>query len=212
MSIPIITVTSHPEHATKLVESAERHGWAVHVVKCEWKGFGTKLIETYNFLKAHPEIEQFVFCDAFDVVVMGGVGEFDRKVDFPEMMLVSAEKNCWPERSLQSQYHKSNGTYFNYVNSGLYYSPRQEFINIIESDMPNYTDDDQLYITKHFISKEPTIMQIDDFQEVFNSHSFIFDGEYTYNNGRVQIMGNEPIFIHSNGKTVDEKLNQMLGI
>jgi len=28
----------------------------------------------------------------------------------------------------------------------------------------------------------------------------------------VQIMGNEPVFIHCNAKTIDEKLNQMLAV
>jgi hypothetical protein len=60
--IKLITVTSHPEHATVLIESAKRHGWDIEVVHAEWKGFGTKLIETYNYLKSHPEVERVCFC------------------------------------------------------------------------------------------------------------------------------------------------------
>jgi hypothetical protein len=58
------------------------------------------------------------------------------------------------------------------------------------------------------------LMELDTRQNIFNSHSFIAEGEYTYdhNTKRIEIMGNKPIFVHFNGSTKDEKFNQMLAI
>lgn len=47
-------------------------------------------------------------------------------------------------------------------------------------------------------------------QMFFNSHSFIDEGEYGYDNGRIQILGNEPVFVHSNGKTEDPRLDELI--
>ncbi len=93
-NIKLITVTSHPEHATTLIQSAKLHGWDLSVIQVEWKGYGTKLVATYEYLKQHPELNRFVFCDAFDVVVMGGPEEFEKKCTAGQTFVCSAEKGC----------------------------------------------------------------------------------------------------------------------
>lgn len=211
-NIKLITVCSHPEHAMGLINSAKKHGWDIVVIQCEWRGFGTKLIETYNYLKAHPEVERFIFADAFDVVVLGTPDEFDLKLPANDGFVFNAERGLWPPN--MEQYRElfgiTNGG-FNFINSGVYYAERNAFISLIESNPIEYHSDDQQYFIEIYANKFYGVI-LDVNQRVFNCHSFIRDGEYTYNNGRVQIMDSEPIFIHSNGKTVDEKLNQMLEI
>ena len=39
-----------------LMASADKFGWNLEVIITEWKGFGTKLIETYNHLQKNPHI------------------------------------------------------------------------------------------------------------------------------------------------------------
>jgi len=39
-----------------LMASADKFGWNLEIIVTEWKGFGTKLIETYNHLKKNPQI------------------------------------------------------------------------------------------------------------------------------------------------------------
>ena len=212
MSFKLITVTSHPEHAGKLIESAHKHGRDIVVVRADWKGFGTKLIETANYLKAHPEVTEFVFCDAFDVVVLGTPEEFKSKLPDTNVLL-SAEKGLWPPSLLpfKSKYFQHEHG-FNYVNSGLYYMTSLVFKNLMDEFPPFNEIDDQLWLNLVWLLNDWIPIEIDTKQRLFNSHSFISEGEYGYENGRVQIMGNEPIFIHSNGKNFDEKFNQMLGI
>lgn len=206
--IKVITVCSHTEHVQPLIKSLEKHGWDYELIHCEWKGFGTKLIETYNYLKSHPEVDEFIFVDAFDAIAMGSQDEFKNKIgDVP--MLTSAEKGLWPPVLIpfKKLYHQwEHG--FNYPNSGLYYAKSLYFIWLFETYPPFYEIDDQYWLNMCFNLEHNLHTDYD--QEVFNSHSFISEGEYTYNNGRIQILGNEPIFIHSNGKTVDEKLIELL--
>lgn len=208
--IKLITVTNHPEHAQTLIRSATKHGWDLEVINCEWKGFGTKLIATYEYLKAHPEVERFVFADAFDVVVFGTPEEFIKKNDAPTSIFLSAEKGLWPPilHPFSNRYSKKEHG-FNYINSGLYYSPVENFFSIFEGNAPSYETDDQYWMNMVYLFGQYGMI-LDRPQVLFNSHSFISEGEYTYNNGRVQIMGNEPIFVHSNGKTIDPKLNEII--
>lgn len=205
--IKLITVTNSPVHAENLVQTARRNQWDIVVIQADWKGFGTKLIETYNYLKSNPEIDRFVFADAFDVLVFGTPDEFERKRTPGQTFVCSAERGCWPNPDLEGFYRKKEHG-FNYLNSGLYYATTKSFTWYMETSKPNYHSDDQLWLTDRFLNNND--IQLDTEQCVFNSHSFIREGEYTYNNGRVQILGNEPIFVHSNGKTVDHKLNELI--
>lgn len=214
VNIPIITVTNQPERAKPLIDTATKNNWQIIVIQTEWKGFGTKLIATYNFLKEHPEIEQFVFCDAHDVVVLGDPEEFlmKKNAHFVSGIVFNAERGCWPPPVQHFEYmYKRHGHGFNFLNSGVYYAPAKLFKEIFESNPPEFTTDDQwLYSMIYLFGRWPVVLDAD--QALFNCHSFRQDGEYSYNDKRIQINGNQPIFIHSNGGTgsIDDKLNQML--
>lgn len=214
-NIKLITVCSHIEHATGLIKSAKKHGWDLSVIHVpQWGGFGTKLMETYNFLKANPEIERFVFADAYDVIILGSPREFSEKIRVNERMLLSAERGLWPPtlHPFRSEYADKPHR-FNYPNSGLYFAQSWYFINFFEKYTPFYEIDDQYWMNIVYLldsnSERPDIA-VDFDQVVFNSHSFIDDGEYGYLNGRLQILGNNPIFSHKNGKTIDPKLDELI--
>lgn len=219
MNIPIITVCSHPEHAQALIVSARNSGWEIHVIKVEWAGFGTKLLATRDFLITNPDITHFVFSDAFDVVVLGSPQEFEDKIVLlgHRSMVCSTEKGCWPIPDLAKQYPETSSQ-FKYLNSGLYYSPRKLFLKMMEDVPAKLEDDDQLYLTQRYLSgytdetNNNYGIKLDYFQNVFNSHSFVDQGEYAYVGNRLQILGNQPVFVHFNGKTVDETFNEKITI
>lgn len=210
--LKVITVTTDLEATKPLINSLEKNGWQWHAIETTWRGFGTKIIETYNYLKEHPEVDEFIFCDAFDVLVLGGPQEFKEKLGaYNLLMICSAERGCWPVPSLNSQYKFKEEGGFNYLNSGLYYAPSEVFIKLFEQTPPDFESDDQLYLTEQYLfhaDKHPIVL--DQKQVFFNSHSFIAEGDYTYENNRVQILGNQPLFIHSNGRTIDPKLDELL--
>lgn len=210
MNIPIITVTNQLDRIEGLATSAHRNGWVLHCCHVEWKGFGTKLIATYEYLKEHPEIERFVFADAHDVIVLGTPDEFESKLARRDVFL-SCEKGLWPPtlipfRSCYPDYEHG----FNYINSGLYYMTSQRFIELYDLFPPFYEVDDQIWLNLVWLLQLKGHKYPDFDQSIFNSHSFISDVEYGYENGRVQILGNQPCFLHKNGGTIDEKLNKML--
>lgn len=218
-NIKLITVTNALEHAEVLRRSAELHGWDFTCLEVEWKGFGTKLIATYNYLKEHPEVERFVFADAFDVVVFGTPEEFEKKLASSggsDRMRLSCEKGLWPPILHPFRVKYTEEGDFNYVNSGLYYSESGLFKSALETYPPYYEIDDQYWFNMFWLLDNPGYNSLgasailDKQQKVFNSHSFISEGEYTYDSGRVQIMGNEPIFVHSNGRTVDPQLDKLV--
>lgn len=208
--LKLITVCSDLAPTDALTNSAVIRGWSLVKIKCEWKGFGTKIIETYNYLKNNPEVTEFVFCDAYDVICLGTPDEFKSKLD-GNTILLSAEKGLWPPtlHPFKCKYANTIGG-FNFINSGLYYSTTEEFIYLFERYPPFYEIDDQYWLNMAYLMEEASAIQIDYVQSIFNCHSFIADGEYTYENNRVQILGNEPIFIHFNGRTVDEKFNELI--
>lgn len=214
--LKVITVTNNIEATMPLINSLQKNGWDFVVIEFDvWQGFGTKLIETYNFLKLHPEVDEFIFCDAFDVICLCSPTEFKEKIYHNHgQIFCSAEKGLWPPTL--HPFRIDYPTYqhgFNYLNSGCYYSPSNIFISLMDDYMPSYDTDDQfwmnvLYLTQSHDTGER--IRVDHSQSIFNSHSFISDGEYTFNNGRVQVLGNEPIFIHGNGRTDMTKIHQLI--
>lgn len=207
--LKVITVTNNLERTQPLINSLNKNGWGYHFIECEWRGFGTKLIEVYRYVKSNPEVDEFIFCDAFDVIVLATPEEFKSKLPKSDIVC-SAERGIWPDPALEKYYPRVFKHRFNYLNSGSYYAKSEAFIKIMEGDMPQYETDDQLWFTHQFLFNENSGIVLDNKQSIFNSHSFIDEGEYGYENGRIQILGNQPCFIHSNGRTIDEKLNEMI--
>lgn len=210
MNIKLLTVSSHTDvpGLHTLVRSLIKFNWPHEVIQAPWHGFSTKILATRDYLLQHPEITHFFFADAYDVVALADMAEAMEKIGDRDM-LWSSEKGCWPDPAL-AEYYPEIDSPFKYLNSGLFFANRDKCLTMVEDmGLPEYGVDDQLFYTYKFLSQDWG-MELDTAQEVFNSHSFIAEGEYTYENGRVQIMGNEPIFIHSNGKTPDPQLDEMV--
>jgi hypothetical protein len=193
-----------------LMTSADKFGWNLEIIVTEWKGFGTKLIETYNYLQKNPQITEFIFVDAYDVIALSTPKEVIEKIKDRTKMLISVEKNCWPKSELASQYPKTDSEW-KYINSGSYYSPSKLFIDMIEANPPLYIDDDQLYFSLEWL-KNQSIALLDYDCEVFQAYSFIADDDFGYENKRLQNLKtkSQPVLIHSNGKTDDTKILDLL--
>lgn len=199
----LITVASHLEEQglDNLVMSAQKFNWDISVICTEWKGFGTKLIETYNYFKQNPDVKELIFVDAYDVLILSTPQEVEEKIQDRSKMLISVEAGCWPDSSLADKYPKTEHK-CKYINSGSYYTPSKLFMDMFEANPPIYTDDDQLYLSLEWLNN-PSIGLLDYDCKIFQSYSFIGEGEFGYNNGRLQNLktGSQPIFIHGNGKT-----------
>jgi hypothetical protein len=194
-----------------LIYSSQKQGWDIElIVADQWKGFGTKLIETYNYLKENPDVKEFIFVDAYDVVALGTPKEFEEKIQDRSKMLIGVEKACYPQPDLADQYPKVD-TDWKYINSGAYFSPSKLFIDMIDANPPLYSDDDQLWLTNEFLHNK-TNKVIDYECEVFQSYSFIADDDFEYKDQRVfnKKTYSTPIFLHGNGKTNMDKVIELL--
>lgn len=211
-NIKLLTVTNAPEHAEVLRRSAELHGWDFTCIEKPWLGFGTKLIETYNYLKEHPGVTEFIFCDAFDVVVFGSEEELNDKINQYTNLLLSTERGLWPpilQPFKEVYFEFEHG--FNYINSGLYYAKSKYFLELLTKYPPSYEIDDQYFMNMIWILEhEQGYIDLNSEQTIFNSHSHILESDYGYVEGRIQVLGNSPVFVHKNGRTVDERLDELV--
>jgi hypothetical protein len=68
----LLTVASRLEEQglNNLIKSAEKFKWDIEIICTEWRGFGTKLIEVYNFFYKNPNVKEVIFVDAYDVLVL----------------------------------------------------------------------------------------------------------------------------------------------
>ena len=210
----VITVADSLENPglEQLATSTEKFGWNLVVINAPWRGFGTKLIETYNYLKTNPDLKNFVFVDAYDVVALSDPNEFSMFVDsFKDKMVVSCEKACWPDSSLVELYPESNSEW-KYINSGTYYAPSELFIEIFDSSPAKHYEDDQLWLTNRYLSAFKNSIMLDDGCILFQCYSHIADDDFEYDYGRLKNLKTKtfPIFIHGNGRTDMSKIKELL--
>jgi len=208
----LITVASRLEEQglNNLIKSAEKFKWNIEIICTEWRGFGTKLIEVYNFFYKNPNVKEVIFVDAYDVLVLSNHEEVIEKIKDRTKMLVSTEKACYPDASLGSQYPEVDSKW-KYINSGTYYAPRDLFMDLIDKNPPLYSDDDQLWMTKMFLSNRDKFV-LDYDCEVFQCHSFVAEDDYEYKDKRVFNLKtkSKPSIIHFNGKSDNTKVLELL--
>lgn len=208
----LLTVASRLEEQglNNLIKSAEKFKWNIEIICTEWRGFGTKLIEVYNFFYKNPNVKEVIFVDAYDVLVLSDPEEVIEKIKDKTKMLVSTEKGCWPDASLVSDYPKTDSEW-KYINSGTYYAPKNLFMDLIEKHPPLCSDDDQLWMSKVFLSNRDKFV-LDYDCDVFQCHSFVAEDDYEYKDNRVFNLKtkSKPSIIHFNGKSDNTKVLELL--
>lgn len=191
----LITVASDVTQTERLQRSAEKHGYDLRILLVDWKGFGTKLLAVRQYLQSQPDITEFVFCDAYDVICMKPWEEMPERIN----LCLSAERGCWPDAHLREQYvvHDSE-TGYDFVNSGLYYAKSEYFIGLTGDVQA--ADDDQRFMTSVYLAGKAALNFACDY---FQSYSFIREGEYTYDEEQPfnNVTGTTACLWHSNGKT-----------
>ncbi len=98
----LITVCDDFGRAKMLEESAHKFGWEYTPIRTSWRGFGTKLVKLYEYLTT-TDIHDFVFADAYDVVVKGTPEQLMEIVN-GKPALISSEVNCWPDVAMLERY------------------------------------------------------------------------------------------------------------
>jgi hypothetical protein len=217
MKVKLLTVCTDPSNeALQILKySLDKYGWDYEIlVAPEWKGFSTKLITVQEYLIS-ADVDAFFFCNAYDCVVLSDMQEAIDGIELNyglDKMVFSAERGCWPESTYEVHYEPKLSHGFNYLNSGLYYSPKEKFLSVMRSNPPQYSDDDQLFFTKEYLFGEHKNIVLDQNCEVFQCYSFIDPDDYAYGEDRLMNgkTGTLPVIIHANARNDLSPIYKML--
>lgn len=208
MKVKLITVCTDPNDAglQQLKKSLDKFKYDYDIIiEPVWRGFGTKILAVYNYLK-NNDVDAIFFCDAYDCIAIGSMNECLEAININyglDKMVFSSERGCWPSPDHAKYYEPILEHGYNFLNSGLYYAPKDSYINLIEKYMPEFHTDDQMYFTDKYLFDSNSNIVLDQNCEVFQSYSFIQDDDYYYSTRLLYNLKTKtmPILIHGNGRT-----------
>lgn len=212
MKIKIITVaTREDEGLEKLKESCKKFNLDLEVLGMgtQWKGFGTKVILTGDYLNTLEGYTHFMFVDAYDVIIIGDNIEEKYKEFGEDAIVFSAEKCCWPKPDLAKDYPIYD-IQWRYLNSGSYIAPIEKYLRLLDKNPPTYAMDDQLYFTELFLKGEDILL--DTHCKLFQSIAFEHDTDFKLTDTYLinRDTNTRPLVLHGNGKTTMDKYHNLL--
>jgi len=157
----VYTVATDLEKAKKLTASAKHNKIKVKVLgaKENWTGGdiknspggGMKINLLKKELSKHKDDDVVMFVDGYDVLLNDVLENIVRSyLTFHSRVVFAAEKNCWPDRNMASEFARTNFRN-DYLNSGCYIGVVSELKKILSEDISD-SDDDQLYFQKQYLS------------------------------------------------------------
>lgn len=207
MKIKLITTASDYSKTGKLRESLDRHGWPYHIIEHHWRGFGDKILKTYEYLK-ESDVTHFFYSDSYDTYALGTMEEAISKLRGRDL-LWSAEKACYPHPQLAVLYPPSFSAW-KYLNGGGWFASKEAFCKMVEEEMPQCFTVDQVYFTNQLITKKNITLDYD--CEIFQTIAFCdIEKEFDIDRGRIFNKQSKqwPILIHGNGHTPMDKIYEL---
>ena len=193
-ALKIISVCDDRSRAHQLERSLQKQGYDYEIIQASWRGFGTKLNQTYEYLMQNPDVKRFIFLDGYDTYAMGKPSELNIVGD----SLISTEINCWPDAE-RFEHYPNTKSRFKFANSGSYYMTADLFKSLMQKTNVSNSDDDQRIMTDWVLSNN---LQLDYEQDVFMSLCGItLNKDYEINGKRLLTSQfTMPTFVHGNGK------------
>jgi len=187
MQVHVLTVGTDQSKMWALEQSAKEYGitylnlgrqvtWAGGTMEAQ--GGGQKINLVRNHLESLHDGDVVMFVDGYDVIINDTLPTIlERYEDMGADIIFAAEKNCWPDPTMASQFPLS--TLYRYLNSGVYIGKVGALKKFLNEAVPNDSDD-QLWMQKRFLSSdwqstasanldyEGYIFQCDDDIEIIN--------------------------------------------
>jgi hypothetical protein len=209
MKCKLITTGSDASKTKLLERSLIKHGWDYHFIIHTWKGFGDKILETYNYLKANPDITHFFYSDSYDTLVTGTMEEALSRIVNKEIILMSAERACYPHPDKAKLYPDSSSP-FKYVNGGGWFCSSAIFKKAVETNPLTIETNDQVWFTDLYLNHSE-YTHLDYWCKVFQTIAFCPDDNFIITD-KVENTATKsfPIFIHGNGHTPLDKFYTLL--
>ncbi|XP_046397512.1 procollagen-lysine,2-oxoglutarate 5-dioxygenase 1 isoform X2 [Ischnura elegans] len=165
------------------------------------------LKELKKYKDNKEKIVMFTDRYSYDVVLTAGPDRIIEQFEnFGARVLFSAERSCWPDESLASQYPTvSRGKRF--LNSGGLIGYANDLYAVVSSSQLKDSDDDQLFYTKVYLNtelREKHKIQLDHKSEIFqNLNGAILEVELRFRGKEAYLQntayGTVPSVIHGNG-------------
>lgn len=200
MICKLITTCSDRSKIKTLEASLIKHGWPYDIIEHPWRGFGDKILKTYEYLRAHPEITHFFYSDSYDTIVTGTMEEaLSRITDF-ECILMSAERGCYPHPEKESRYPKHESPW-HFVNGGGWFCHSELFCEMVDRNQLTYNTVDQVWFTELFLNNPDKVL-LDYNCEIFQTIAFCPASDFKITDRVLNTVTKSfPIFIHGNGHT-----------
>lgn len=224
MKIKLITTASDPNNeGWKTFErSLIKHGWDYQLIVGEWRGYASKLLDLYSYLKtgAEDDTDLIMYSDSYDSLMLATPDEVIRKWDdiiglhkvmgYAPMnnILWYAERACWPYGEWTYLFPDSP-TPYKHLNGGGWIATPQQTINLIElmPVIPSAEFNDQVHNTKIFLTKNYLAnIQLDYYCEIFQCMAHAGENDFSVIDGRVRnnITGTMPCVCHQNGHCMND--------
>ncbi|KAH8411190.1 hypothetical protein KR222_010054, partial [Zaprionus bogoriensis] len=219
--IKVFTVASEPTDGyRRYIRSANVYDIEITSLGLgeEWKGGdmksaggGFKINLLREAIKPLKDAQDTIilFTDSYDVIITATLEDIvDKFKESGAKLLFSAEKYCWPDKSLANRYPEVEGKASRYLNSGAFIGYAPQVIELLEDPIED-TGDDQLYFTKVFLDETKRTklnMKLDTQSRLFQSlHGAKSDVKLKVdldsNQGTLQNIDfmTTPAIIHGNG-------------
>jgi hypothetical protein len=185
-----------------------------------WGGLSTKPKVLYQAItQKWIDTKYMIFCDCWDLVFAATPNEvLERYFTFGSPIVISSEKNCFPD-DLKKEFDELNPpTIYKYLNSGFIVGETEAILTCLEAmDLPNLQDDhydpekncnvhpnDQYEWMKIFV-KQPVGIRLDYGQELSQTlhDTNIEDFDFSKTRIRNKITNSHPCAFHFNGGSKD---------
>jgi hypothetical protein len=222
MKIKLITWASDKANPgwLKFEESLKAHNWEYFCESGPWMGYGSKLLGTYEYLKAHKyEMDLVMISDSFDSLMMCSPEEVLEKYTarFDGQILSYAERACWQYPEWADRYPKVPDTPYQYLNGGGFICTPQQYIDYIEMDLPvcNNNFNDQVHTSNLFLTRNEELgIVLDNYCEIFQCCGHAGPDDFSFVDGRIvnNITHTTPCILHFNGHSFNDPIwDELLG-
>ena len=204
MQVHVLTVGTDQSKMWALEQSAKAHGitylnlgrqviWSGGTMEAQ--GGGQKINLVRNHLESLHDGDVVLFVDGYDVIINDTLPTIlERYEDMGADIIFAAEKNCWPDATMSSQFPLS--TIYRYLNSGAYIGKVSTLKEFLNEAVPNDSDD-QLWMQKRFLSSD--WQSTDSANLDYEGYIFQCDDDIEIINGQLSNGMCCPCIYHGNG-------------
>ena len=208
MNIKLITTASDYSKTEMLRKSLAKFGWEYIILTHEWRGFGDKILKTYEYLKEHPEITHFFYSDSYDTIALQTMDYALSQIKDKDIILMSAERACYPHPEKEARYPKHDSPW-HFVNGGGWFCNSDIFKMAVETNPLTHETVDQVWFTDLYLN-HPEYVKLDCECKVFQSIAFSPETDFDLYRYKNNVTKTYPTYWHGNGHTPMTELYKLI--